>query len=209
MKRFWQRGRGAGEQDPNQLPLVWNSPVDDGHAPSSKPASVKGGEAEGPGAIDSPLVTPNVPGAKARQPRRMSNKPTVVRDDVDREPAAEIPQSGFRRVMARLPVPRPLPASVAARRFGEDEDGHPIRPAADEVRAITENHAERLIDLLIAATAAVESGTRAEQARLRDAFGAAVADFAEDFGERPARQLEAYVRRQAALEEFEGTTSRR
>ncbi len=32
MKRFWQRGRGAGEQDPNQLPLVWNPPRVNGPA---------------------------------------------------------------------------------------------------------------------------------------------------------------------------------
>ncbi len=128
-----------------------------------------------------------------------------------RKPATATSGTGVpKRITSRIPVPRPLPAAVAAGRFGQDEDGHPIRPAADEVRAITEQHAEKLIDLLVAATAAVQSGAPTEQARLRDAFGIAVADFAEDFGSRPAQQLEAYVRRQAELnsDDFDGSRRR-
>jgi hypothetical protein len=48
---------------------------------------------------------------------------------------------------ARLPVPRPMAAAVGRGHFGKDEHG-PIRPTLDEVRAITEQHAEKLIDLL-------------------------------------------------------------
>src|SRR5581483_7079026 len=50
-----------------------------------------------------------------------------------------------RSIPARLPVPKPLPEAVAAKRFGE-EDGKPVRPGPNEVRAITEQHAEKLIE---------------------------------------------------------------
>jgi hypothetical protein len=67
---------------------------------------------------------------------------------------------------------------VAADIFGHDESGKPIRPNADEVRAITEQHAERMIDL--------------DDDQLRSAM----AKYAEDFGTEAASQLERYVRRQ-------------
>jgi hypothetical protein len=66
--------------------------------------------------------------------------------------------------------------------FGQDENGKPIRPKADEVREITEQHAERMLEM-----------TDAE-------LSAAVTKYAEDFGPRPASQLERYVRRRRDAE---------
>ncbi|HVS70816.1 MAG TPA: hypothetical protein VHQ47_06150 [Phycisphaerae bacterium] len=105
---------------------------------------------------------------------------------------------GSRRVIARLPVPRPLPASVKAAVFGRHEDGSAIRPEPDEVREITESLADRLIELLDAV-----AGTKQESARqgFEKCFRDAVAMFGLHFGDRAAVQLEAYVRRQASLDD--------
>jgi hypothetical protein len=117
----------------------------------------------------------------------------------DAKPVAMPPEPHTRRVAARLPVPRPLPEAVAAGHFGYDDDGDPIRPGADEVRVITECHAEKLAEMLAALDQA--SGPNPFEAdRLGQVFSAALADYAEDFGERPARRLEAYARRQARLD---------
>ena len=91
-------------------------------------------------------------------------------------------QDERRRIIARLPVPRPLPSAVAAGRFGQEDDGRPVRPGPNEVRAITEQHAEKLIDIL---------GSR-DDANFRHGL----ARYAEDFGQEAADQLEAYARRQ-------------
>jgi hypothetical protein len=82
------------------------------------------------------------------------------------------------RASSCLPVPKPLSSSVAAGIFGRDENGKPIRPDADEVRAITEDHAERMIEM--------------NDAELQSA----VTMYAGDFGNKAAAQLERYVRRQ-------------
>jgi hypothetical protein len=82
------------------------------------------------------------------------------------------------RPSSQLPVPLPLRSSVANGVFGRDENGKPIRPDSDEVRAITEQQAERMIDM--------------SDAELRSA----VTKYAEDFGNKAAAQLERYVRRQ-------------
>jgi hypothetical protein len=94
---------------------------------------------------------------------------------VRRKPRRSVPSS-------RLPVPRPLESAVSAGLFGEDENGKPIRPKADEVRGITEQHAERMMEM-----------TDAE-------LSAAVTKYAEDFGPKPASQLERYVRRRRDAE---------
>jgi hypothetical protein len=85
-----------------------------------------------------------------------------------------------RRVPAVLPVPRPLPTAVAAGNFGLDERGKPIRPSPTEVREITETHAEKLID--------------ADEAQRKEG----IKKYAEDFGARPAAQLETYLRKRSA-----------
>ena len=103
-----------------------------------------------------------------------------------------------RRIIARLPVPRPLPEAVRAGRFGIDERGKPIFPGPDEVHAITVNHAQKLIDLL---------GTRGDYAQKE--FQLAVAAYAEDFGEAAAARLEAYARRKEALGETADPPTRR
>jgi hypothetical protein len=103
------------------------------------------------------------------------------------------------RVIARLPVPRPLAQAVAAGNFGHDERGA-VNPSADEVREITENHAEVIIDLLGEQRQAKRSG-EADQVRKSVEVQAAVMKYAEDFGERAAEQLLAYCRRQNLINE--------
>jgi hypothetical protein len=100
-----------------------------------------------------------------------------------------------RRVIARMPVPKPLPHAVAAGNFGQDERG-PIRPSAAEVREITETHAALLIDLLAQQREAQRSRSEHESARLSAEIQTEIQKYAEDFGERAAEQLLAYSRRQ-------------
>ena len=97
------------------------------------------------------------------------------------------------RIIARMPVPKPLPAAVAAGHFGTDDRGDAINPSADEVFAITDDHAEKLIDLIRSLPAPGHSG----RASIEDQITAGIAKFAEDFGEHAAQRLEAYCRRQA------------
>jgi hypothetical protein len=103
-----------------------------------------------------------------------------------------------RTVTARFPVPRPLPAAIAAGNFGRDEKGV-VRPSAAEVRAITLQHSEKLIDLLETIEQARHSCVPGEATRLREAFQSGIAAYAEDFGQPAAQQLEAFCRRQAHL----------
>lgn len=78
-----------------------------------------------------------------------SAKAQVAAEQLAETPTPDSPTSSesHRKPPARLPVPKPLPSAVGKGNFGEDERG-PVRPEADEVRAITEQYAERLIDLL-------------------------------------------------------------
>lgn len=101
--------------------------------------------------------------------------------------------SRSRSPIARLPVPRPLPSAVAAARFGQDEKGKPIRPGAQEVRAITEQHAEKLIGLLDT----MASSPASSKESVHSQFMAGIAAYAEDFGQAAADQLAAYAQHQA------------
>ncbi len=104
------------------------------------------------------------------------------------------------RVIARLPVPRPLPQAIAQGRFGHDERG-PISPGPDEVRAITEAHADVLKALVADVAEAERRGLGAESiAQRSEQVKDAVGKYAEDFGDRAAAQLLAYARRQVALD---------
>ena len=107
--------------------------------------------------------------------------------------------SRVRRVVATLPVPRPLPAAVTAGHFGREANGKPVNPSAAEVRAITEIHAERIIDLLHGlkeverSLASSQCGDRArleaESNRLQETVRAAVELYAGSFGQEPAARL--------------------
>jgi hypothetical protein len=103
-----------------------------------------------------------------------------------------------RTVTARFPVPRPLSAAIAAGHFGRDENGV-VRPSAAEVRAITLQHSETLIELLEAIDQAAQSCVPSEAGRLQETFRSGIAAYAEDFGTSAAQQLEAFCRRQAHL----------
>jgi hypothetical protein len=102
-----------------------------------------------------------------------------------------------KRVVAVLPVPKPLHSAVAAGHFGQDEHGRNISPGAREVRAITNQHAEKLIDLLDTIRQASHSCNPSDTNRLQGMFQSALAVYAEDFGDHAAKQLEAYTLRQA------------
>jgi len=105
-----------------------------------------------------------------------------------------------RSAVARLPGPKPLASAIAAGHFGKDDDGRPVRPGSHEVRAITERHAEKLIELLDSMASA--RGNAKDE--FSASFTAGIAAYAEDFGPRAARQLEAYVCRQAGLDSTRG-----
>src|SRR4051794_16616436 len=82
--------------------------------------------------------------ASAKESKPAEGEPTIVAPTSAKDTVApgSVPRRTRRRhtdIVARLPVPKPLPASVAAGHFGHDEDGKVIRPAADEIRAITES----------------------------------------------------------------------
>jgi hypothetical protein len=105
------------------------------------------------------------------------------------------------RVIARLPAPRPLPQAIAQGRFGYDEHG-PVSPSPDEVREITEAHADVLKELVADVTEAERRGLGAESiAERSERVTDAVGKYAEDFGDRAAARLLAYARRQAVLED--------
>jgi hypothetical protein len=87
-----------------------------------------------------------------------------------------------------------------------DDDQLPIRPGPDEVRAITEEHAEKLIELLRAIPERIDSGN--DKHPLNNQLKSAIAAYAEDFGPQAARQLEAYARRQASLDDVESIPRR-
>jgi hypothetical protein len=115
-------------------------------------------------------------------------------------PTRQLPDLTTRRIIARLPVPKPLPAAVLASHFGTDERGKPINPSADEVYAITNEHAEKLIDLIQSLPAPGRPGRSA----IEDQITAGIAKYAGDFGEHAAQRLEAHCRRQVRLQETSG-----
>jgi hypothetical protein len=104
-----------------------------------------------------------------------------------------------------LPVPRPLPDAIKTGHFGHDERGKPINPTPDEVRAITEQHAEQIVDLLAGLRQMERSLTApqcsdrarvgAEVASIKNQLRAAIEKYAETFGRPAAAQLERYCRR--------------
>lgn len=114
-----------------------------------------------------------------------------------------------RKPPAVLPVPKPLPSAIGKGNFGEDERG-PVRPTAAEVRAITEHHAEKLIDLLgrlqdtdrqLARGGGGDRTSLIQQKdRVLSAYQSGIALYAEDFGEHAAQRLDAYVRHQVGKE---------
>ena len=149
-------------------------------------------------------VTPPLPAAEQGKALSQATLPGMM-DEVGCEGVKSSSSRPHRRSPAVLPVPKPLPSATGRGHFGEDEHG-PIRPTAAEVRAITENQAERLIDLL-EGLAEVEGFLRNSQCsdrarlyhekdRLLSAYQSAVAVYAEDFGEHAAQRLDAYARHQ-------------
>lgn len=108
-----------------------------------------------------------------------------------------------RRPRAELPVPKPLRSAVARGHFGEDERG-PVKPSRNEVRAITEHHAEKLLKLLeelepIERRLAQEwTGDRRlliqQRDRLLSAYQGGLGLYTEDFGQHAANRLDAYIR---------------
>ncbi len=114
----------------------------------------------------------------------------------DRKPPVikRYPREG-KRIVARMPVPRPLPEAVAAGHFGTNEKG-PIRPSLDEVREITDTYAHKLMDLLRAIRDGSDVAPRDD---LQAEFKRSINAYAEDFGSRAAQQLEAYVRKEVGI----------
>jgi integrase/recombinase XerD len=144
---------------------------------------------------------PNEKRGGGLRPRAKKRCRSVSAQEIERFLATSAPAIAPRhrkphRIVARLPVPRPLLASIAAGHFGQEDDGKPVRPGVEEVRAITERHAEKLIELLDT----LPHAQTADRDRLQAAFRAALGSYSEDFGQHAADQLEAYARRQAGLD---------
>jgi hypothetical protein len=100
-----------------------------------------------------------------------------------------------RRTRHCVPVPSPLQKAVQAGHFGHEDDGKPVRPGPGEIRAITEQHAVKLIELLDE----LKSAPQDIKLTLRTHFEAALSLYAEDFGEEAAGRLLAYVDREASM----------
>jgi hypothetical protein len=137
------------------------------------------------------------------QPRQKET-PSAAPTQAEEPAGPKKPRRRRSDIVARLPVPRPLPGSVAAGHFGHDDDGKVICPQADEIRAITESLADRLVELQDAMSEVKQENAR--QA-MQEQYTQAIQMYALEFGERPARQLEAYVRRQASLDDDDRTQS--
>lgn len=112
-----------------------------------------------------------------------------------------------RKPTSSLPVPKPLREAVGNGSFGEDEFC-PIRPGPEEVRAITEYHAEKLLGLLkqleeirrtIKANGPADHAANVQRNRAESAYEVGIALYAEDFGQPAADRLNAYVQRQFIL----------
>jgi hypothetical protein len=113
-----------------------------------------------------------------------------------------------------LPVPRPLPEAIKAGHFGLDDTGKPITPTPDEVRAITEQHAERIIARLEGQRQMERSATASqcsdrthvgsEAACLKDEIRAALDKYAHSFGRPAAAQLERYCWRELVSDHRRG-----
>ena len=151
-------------------------------------------------------ATPALPAVEQTSALNQALLPGIQVNGDDREVAA-VAAPRERRHPAVLPVPKPLPSAIGRGHFGEDEHG-PIRPTPAEVRAITENHAERLINLL-ERLAEVEGFLRNSQCsdrarlyhekdRLLSAYQGAIAMYAEDFGEHAANRIDTYARHRLA-----------
>lgn len=95
-----------------------------------------------------------------------------------------------------LPFARPLRAAINSAVFGEDENGA-VDPSDEEIAAITEEQAERTIELIKDFRAA--SSDRKQQASRN--VDEAIDKFASDFGREASEALRAYCHRQALLED--------
>ena len=112
-----------------------------------------------------------------------------------------------------LPVATPLDTAVNQGVFGQDEDGNPVIPTAEEIEAITFHHADHMMDLLDnlhaanAALAQASGQQRPPLVRAKDramsAYQLALQVFVEDFGEHAARRLDGWVHHQVETQRRE------
>ncbi len=152
-------------------------------------------------------ATPALPAVEEASALNQALLPGMQVEGDDQEVPA-VATSRERRHPAVLPVPKPLPSAIERGHFGEDEHG-PIRPTSAEVRAITENLAERLVNLrdglaeverFMANSQCSDRGRLYhEKDRLLSAYQGAIAMYAEDFGEPAANRVDAYARHQRVL----------
>jgi hypothetical protein len=114
-----------------------------------------------------------------------------------------------RRAPIVLPVPKPLAEAIARGDFGQEE-GKPVNPSPREVRAITENHVEKIIDLMdglrqverqFVGHCSDRARVGAECNRLKKEVRVGIEKYAASFGTEAGERLEAYCRRQLLTEQ--------
>lgn len=139
----------------------------------------------------------------AAAPTPLADVPLPAHPRAEEAAEAAPRQKRTRKSPATLPVPNPLPEAIGKGNFGEDEHG-PIRPGREEVRAITETQAEKLIEILSSLkdveAQLARGGTKDRRALIQEkdkwlcAYQGGIAMYAEDFGELAANRLDAYVK---------------
>lgn len=111
-----------------------------------------------------------------------------------------------------IPIAPPREEAVARGVFGEDENGF-VEPSPEEIEAITVHHGEKLVKALedlqewkasIGPAKLHDTEQVAQKERLMCAYQGALALYAEDFGEAPARRLDNWARAHVESEPPEG-----
>ncbi len=177
MKRRWGKDTRAGG-DPKQLALDWSA------SNSVLPAATD--------------PTPDIVVVSAEEPVIPAGGEIAPTRPIRR--ASRRPEKG---IVRGCRFPSPFPPLLPPDGLAMTRRATLIHPSADEVRAITENQADKLIDMLDALVAV--PGRPATATSLPALFQSILIAYAQDFGDHAARQLEAYARRQSSLDESSRT----
>lgn len=142
-------------------------------------------------------------------PVKIMGDASTRKDEVaatDRDKTPPVPRQR-RKSPTVLPVPKPLKEAVARGDFGEEE-GKKINPSAREVHDITQQYAEKIIELMdamrhtrrqLAGHCSDQARVGAEDARLQDQIKLGIEKYASSFGQEAADRLQAYCQRESFI----------